>query len=129
MSVLMTHAAWVLVVAFALSLAYEVWRVTAKAGTSRHDSRAAFVRTLPLYVAAVAVISGLFTGDRWAAWLGLAFSVVLILVSVLYYNQRIMIERQPGLIDWVEDLVYTGLLFVAAALLLYEVTGATLRSV
>ena len=31
-------SAWVLVVTFALSLAYELWRATAKAGASRHDS-------------------------------------------------------------------------------------------
>ena len=29
-------------------------------------------------------------------------------------------------IDWFEDLVYTGLLFVAAALLLYAVGGRSL---
>jgi hypothetical protein len=37
-----------------------------------------------------------------------------------------MIERRPGLIDWFEDMVFTGLLFVVAALLLYEVTGFAL---
>jgi len=44
-------------------------------------------------------------------------------VSIFYYNPKIMLERQPGLIDWFEDLVYTGLLFVAAALLSYAVLG------
>ena len=50
----------------------------------------------------------------------------MILVSVLYYNPRMLPARRPGIIDWVEDLVYTGLLFVAAALLLYAVTGKRL---
>ncbi|MFD4421739.1 hypothetical protein ACFWN7_09575 [Agromyces sp. NPDC058484] len=45
-------SAWVLVVAFALSLAYELWRATAKAGASRHDSVGAFVRELWLFVVA-----------------------------------------------------------------------------
>jgi hypothetical protein len=37
-----------------------------------------------------------------------------------------MLERQPGVVDWIEDLVFTGLLFVAATLLLYEVLGMEL---
>jgi hypothetical protein len=37
-----------------------------------------------------------------------------------------MPEREPGLLDWLEDLVYTGLLFVAGTLLLYEVLGWSL---
>ncbi|WP_353827788.1 hypothetical protein [Agromyces sp. SYSU T0242] len=32
----------------------------------------------------------------------------------------------PGLVDWVEDLVYTGLTFVVATLLLFEVSGLAL---
>lgn len=47
----------------------------------------------------------------------------MILVSIFYYNPRIMIDRQPGVIDWFEDLVFTGLLFVVVALLLYELRG------
>jgi hypothetical protein len=35
-------------------------------------------------------------------------------------------QRQPGPIDWLEDKLYTGLLFVAGALLLYEFLGRTL---
>jgi hypothetical protein len=38
-----------------------------------------------------------------------------------------MLERKPGIIDWLEDLVYTGLLFVAATLLVYEIVGKTLQ--
>jgi hypothetical protein len=53
-------------------------------------------------------------------------SVAGIAVSV-FYNPVIMLERQPGMIDWIEDLVFTGLLFVAAALLLYEVLGKSLQ--
>jgi hypothetical protein len=35
-------------------------------------------------------------------------------------------KRKPGPIDWFEDKVYTGLLFVAVALLLYDLAGKTL---
>jgi len=125
---LVRHAAWVLLVTFVLSLAYELYRATIKAGTSRHDSMRAFVQNLPLYVVAATVIGALFAGVDWAAWAGLCFSGGMILVSILYYNPAIMLERRPGLIDWFEDLVFTGLLFVATALLLYDILGTTLPS-
>jgi hypothetical protein len=41
-------------------------------------------------------------------------------------SRRRMVERKPGIIDWFEDLEYTGLLFVAAAFLLLEVLGLPL---
>ena len=126
-TLLETLAAWVLVVAFVLSLAYELWRATAKAGTSRHDSLRAFlIQDLWLYAVAAVVIFLLFAGFPFAAWIGLVFAVLVILVSVFYYNPKMMLERKPGMIDWFEDLVYTGLLFVAAAFLLLEVAGLTL---
>lgn len=124
MTILMKHAAWVLMVAFGLSLIYELYRATSKAGTSRHDSMRAFVvQGIPLYALAGVVITLLFTGREWAASVALIFSVAMICVSIFYYNPRIMLARQPGLIDWFEDLVFTGLLFVAAALLLYAMSG------
>ncbi|MEX0719274.1 MAG: hypothetical protein WD511_00025 [Balneolaceae bacterium] len=124
MNNLTIDAAWVLVVTFSLSLLYEIYRATLKAGTSRHDSlRTFFTQDLPLYIISAIVITILFAGYDWSAWVGLIFSVVLILLSIFYYNPVIMMERKPGLIDWFEDLVYTGLLFVASALLIYEIAG------
>lgn len=113
-------------VAFGLSLIYELYRATSNAGTSRHDSMRAFVvQGIPLYTLAGVVIALLFTGREWAASVGLTFSVAMICVSIFYYNPRIMLARQPGIIDWFEDLVFTGLLFVAAALLLYAMFGTS----
>jgi hypothetical protein len=123
---LTNDAAWVLVITFALSFVYEIYRARIKAGTSKHDSMHAFVLQIPLYVAAAVVISLLFAGVGFADEAGLAFSVVAILVSIFYYNPKVMMERQPDIIDWFEDLVFTGLLFVVAALLLYEVLGRSL---
>jgi hypothetical protein len=126
-SELTRHAAWILLITFARSLLYELYRATIKAGVSRHDSLRTFVsQDLPLYGAAAIVMATLFAGFAWAAWIGLVFAVALILVSIFYYNPRIMLERQPGMIDWFEGLVYTGLVFVAATLLLYDVLGRTL---
>lgn len=127
MATLMRHASWVLAAAFVLALIYEIYRSTIKAGVSRHDSvRVLVTQGLPFYAVAGLVIAALFSGTWWAAWLGLIFSVVMILVSIFYYNPKMMLDRQPGLIDWFEDLVYTGLLFVAATLLIYAVSGASI---
>jgi hypothetical protein len=47
-------------------------------------------------------------------------------VSILYCNPIMLPQRQPGPIDWLEDKLSTGLLFVAVALLLDELLGKTL---
>jgi hypothetical protein len=120
----MNHAAWTLVVAFVLSIAYELYRSTVKRDVSRHDTMRGFTTQLfTIYLAAGVVIALLLTGQMWAAWVGLAFSIIAIFISIFYYNPTIQMERQPGLIDWFEDLVFTGLLFVAAAQLIYAVQG------
>ncbi|WP_430644927.1 hypothetical protein [Agromyces sp. GXS1127] len=119
-------AAWVLVVSFTLSLLYELWRATAKSGVSKYDSMRSFVSGLWLYVLATVVVILLFLGVPFAAWVGLVFAVLVIIASVFYYNPTMMLARKPGLFDWIEDLFYTGLTFVVAALLLLEVSGLTL---
>ncbi len=116
------HAAWTLAAAFAISLVYELYRATVKAGTSKHDTMREFLTIgLGLYTVAGVIIACLFLFREaaWPVWLGLALSVGMILVSIFYYNPKVMLERHPGLIDWAEDLVFTGLLFVAAAQLGY----------
>lgn len=126
-SLLETQAAWVLIVTFTISLVYEVWRATARAGVSRHDSiRVFFTQGFVIYVLAAVVIFLLFAGVAAAPWVALVFTLVAILVSLFYYNPTVLMERKPGLIDWLEDLVFTGLLFVAAALLINEVLGKSL---
>ena len=128
MTDLMTQAAWALVAAFVLSCAYELYRATVKAGTSPHDSMQSFVKNnVAFYAIATVVIVVLFLGSDWAAWIGLLFSVGAIAASILYYNPKILLQRAPGPIDWFEDIVFTGLLFLAAGLLLYEVLGITLH--
>ena len=128
MAELATQAAWVLTAAFVLSLAYELYRATAKAGTSRHDSPQSFVKNnVALYVVAAAVIALLFAGFEWAPWVGLIFSAVVVGASIVFYNPKILLEREPGVVDWFEDLVFTGLVFLAMALLVYQVLGVTLQ--
>ena len=128
MTDLVTQAAWFLTAAFVLSLVYELYRATVKAGTSAHDSPQAFVRdNIPLYAAAAVVIALLFNGVEWAPWVGLIFSAGVAGGSIFYYNPKVIVERRPGLVDWFEDLMFTGLLILAAALLVYQVLGITLE--
>lgn len=128
MTDLVTQGAWVLVAAFVLSLTYELYRATAKAGVSPHDSTASFVKNnIPLYLVAALVIVLLFAGFEWAPWVGLVFSAVVTAASILYYNPRILLERNPGVVDWFEDIAFTSLVFLAMALLLYQVLGVTLE--
>jgi hypothetical protein len=96
MTDLVTQAAWVLIAAFVLSLAYELYRATAKAGTSPHDSAASLVKNnVALYVIAALVIVLLFAGFGWAPWVGLIFSAVVTAASILRYSRKIMLERVP----------------------------------
>lgn len=54
---------------------------------------------------------------------GLAVGIGLIIVSIFYY---VLPQRKPRPIDWLEDKLYTGLLFVAVALVAYDLLGKTL---
>lgn len=130
-STLGLHAACVLAVGFSLSLLYESWRTFGLGSDSKHDQVRAFVvQLIPLYTMATAVILMLLAGVPGAARIGLAFSVTFIVVSIVYYNPKVLLERcdgGPSLLDWAEDLIYTGSLFVAAVLLAYETTGRSLQ--
>lgn len=54
------------------ALVYELYRATAKAGTSRHDSMQSFARNnIAFYLIAAIVIAFLFAASDWAAWVGL----------------------------------------------------------
>ena len=122
-----TQVSWVLVAAFALSALYELYRATAKAGTSSYDTMRSFLtQAAPSYVVAFALAVLVRTGWPWVTWTALAVTVALIAVSILYYSPTVLPQRKPGPIDWLEDKLYTGLLFVAVALLAYDLLGTTL---
>ncbi len=123
-----TQAAWMLLAAFVLSFVYELYRATTKAGASQHDSMQSFAKNnVAFYVVATVVIAVLFAGFEWSPWIGLLFSGGAIAASILYYNPKILLERNPGIIDWFEDITFNGLLFVAASLLVYKVLGITIQ--
>jgi phosphatidylserine synthase len=122
-----SQVSWILIAAFALSLLYELYRSTAKAGTSKHDSMRSFLtQELPFYAIAFVLAVLMRAGWPWVAWTALAIGVALIIVSIFYYSPIILPQRKPGPIDWFEDKLYTGLLFVAVALLAYDLLGKTL---
>lgn len=122
-----SQVSWVLIAAFALSLVYELYRSTAKAGTSKYDSMRSFLtQELPFYAITFVLAVLVRMGWRWVAWVALAVGVVAIIVSIFYYSPIVLPQRKPGPIDWLEDKVYTGLLFVAVALLVYDLLGKTL---
>jgi hypothetical protein len=120
---LQSHAAWTLAAALVLSVAYEVWRATARSGVSRHDSPRALAQLVPLYVLAAGVIAALFIDLPAAAPIGLVFSVLVVGVSTFHYNPVMMLDRHPGVLDWFEDIAYTVAHAVAATQLAYAVVG------
>jgi hypothetical protein len=123
---LLFHAGLALLAAHLLSAVYELWRATAKAGVSQHDSIGDFLRQdLPLYAVAAIVIGLLFAGNELAVWVGLVFSVGVILVSTFIYSPRVIPEREPGPVEWFEVLTFTGLHYVAATILTYEIATRT----
>ena len=122
-----SQVSWILIVAFVLSLLYELYRSTAKNGISKYDSMRSFLtQELPFYAVAFALAVLLRTGWPWVAWAALVVGVGLILVSIFYYSPLVLPQRKPGPIDWLEDKLYTGLLFVAVALVAYDLLGKTL---
>jgi uncharacterized membrane protein YczE len=59
----------ILIAAFALSLLYELYRATAKAGTSKHDSMRSFLtQELPFY--AIAFVLASWCGRDGHGWPG-----------------------------------------------------------
>lgn len=123
---LASHAAWLLIAAVVVSLAYEVFRATARKGVSKYDSGRSVMIGLPLYAGMLVVAALLFTGELLVVWVALLITLAFIAVSIFYYGPVMLMARQPRVIDHLEDRVYTGLLFVAAALLIYRILGLTL---
>lgn len=109
--------------AFGLSLVYETWRMLARTGVSAHDTPAEWRKSLVIYLIAGVVIWALFAEVSGSTWIALALCLTTILVSTFYYNPVVMRDRSPGVVDWVEDILFTGLIFVAAWMLALHLLG------
>lgn len=115
------HVALTMAAAFTLSAGYEIYRATCRTGVSPYDSWKSFAGLVAIaYLPAAILIIALLSGTSWSVPAALLFVIASILVSILYYNPKVLPQRRPEIVDWVESLVFTGLLFVAAAMLLYH---------
>jgi hypothetical protein len=75
--------------------------------------RTFLTQTVPSYAFAFLPAVLVRMGWAWMAWTALAVGMALILISIFYYSPTVLPQRRRAR----EDKVYTGLLFVAVALL------------
>lgn len=118
------QAFWFLLTALSLSLGYELYRVIAKAGVSSYDT---FNPALLLfYLMGFGMAALIRSNRRWAWWLVLLFTLVLIAMGTFYYDPIVLLARHPDLIDWCESGAYLGLLWVIAFLSVQQLRGRIL---
>jgi hypothetical protein len=120
-----TQASWVLSTAFTVSALDELFRSTTRPAPPGTTPRGVCDPGGPGYAAAFALAVLVRMGWPWVTWTGLRWRCTD-RVSILYYSPIMLPHRQPGPIDWLEDKLSTGLLFVAVALLLDDLLGKTL---
>jgi phosphatidylserine synthase len=125
---LANQAGWLLLAAALISVLYELWRAMARAGVSPNDSMSSWLQGLPIYVIAVAVAMLLIVGWEWAPVAGFAVAGLSCLASIFWYGPTVLPTRQPQLIDWVEDRVFTMLVAIVFALLAYDLLGFSLTA-
>lgn len=123
---LIVQAGWLLLAAVLISAGYELWRAIARAGVSVHDSMAKWVQGLPIYLVATVVSALLIIGWQWGPLAGVIVAGGSCLASIFWYGPTVLPTRDPGLIDWVEDRLFTILVGVVFVLLVYELLGSTL---
>lgn len=109
-----------------LSLGYELYRATVMAGTSVHDTLGDVALLVPPYALGLWFGWRMKRGERWALWAVLVYCVLILAISLLYYNPVVMAARQPGVIDWFEDLAYTAMVLVTAYLATNALRGVNL---
>ncbi len=120
----MTQIAWLLGAAYVLSLLYELYRATFKTGISEWDSMRSFLRQQPpFYAVGFGTTALVAVGFSWAVWLALIVSILVIAIGTFYYCPKILMNRRPGPIDWIESNVFVGLLFAVAVLSINHLLG------
>jgi hypothetical protein len=111
------QAFWILIATFTLSFGYEaIYRYIVKAGVSAFDAWS--FSEIMFYLIGFGMTFLVLAERFWVWWIELLFLLVLIAIAIFYYDPIMLLARHPGLIDWMEDTVYTGLLFVVAFLCL-----------
>jgi hypothetical protein len=97
-----------------LSFGYELYRATMQTGVSPHDSLASLGMLVPLYLLGLGLAYAVRRGHRWGLWGVLAYAALALVTSLTYYNPVVLPARQPGVIDWVENIAYTAMVAVVA---------------
>lgn len=115
-----------LVVTFAMALAYEAYRGFVKTGVSTYDNPSQVGVAVIVFLVGVAIGYLAYRGPPWGRHLALLFVLVIVAGSIVQYNPVILPARDPGLVDHTENLLYTGLLITVAVLLVYDIRGVTL---
>jgi hypothetical protein len=115
-----------LVALIVLSLGYELYRATVMAGTSPHDSLGETALLVPPYALGIWFGWRVRRGERWALWAVLVYCVLILAISLLHYNPVVMAARNPGVIDWFEDLAFTSMVLVTAYLTTNALRGVNL---
>jgi hypothetical protein len=119
-------ASWILIASTSLSLVYELYRVTAKAGISKLDSPRVMVQALPLNVVFLAVAILLRQDWTWIVWVALGLSLFTIVGIMVWYLPKMLPQREPKTLDYAQIASKTGLEFIAVAFLISRLADVTL---
>ena len=114
---------WTLVSAQTISALYQVYRSTImEVPQSDAFGAPAVIGYTILFTLALLVR----LGRRWTWWLTLLSTLAMLNFGIFFYFPDVTAARQFGPIDWIEGVVYVGLLFVAAIMSIFSLAGVTL---
>lgn len=117
-------ASYLLVAAFVLSAAYQLYRSTVME-TPAYDRFD--LPTLVMYGLLGGLSFAAGTGRRWGPLLVVFLSIAFTLMGIFYYYPVITPVRTFGPIDWAEGVLYCGLIFAAGVLSLCDLLGVALH--
>lgn len=127
MNAYMAQIAWLLGIAFGLSLLYELYRALVQTGITEWDSmRYLLRRQPPFYIIGFATTVLVALGFSWAVWLALILSIAVIGVGIFYYGPKILMVRHPRAVDWAENSIFGGIFFAVAILSINYLLGISL---
>ncbi len=105
-----------LLIAFSVSLGYELWRSTAHAGESEYDAVGLWY--IGFYGVGFGMAALAWLDRRGGWWAILIISGLLWLVGAAVYNPTMLMARNPGFVDHMESAVYMGLLMLTMGIAL-----------
>ena len=101
---------WTLIIAYAISIAYQYYRST----INQFPAFDNFGPTEVIgYLVFFAWSSLALSSKRWALWAVLALCIIQLLIGALYYLPVIFIVRHDTFWDWAECIIFIGLISLA----------------